>query len=147
MAPWILWVLFAIAMFAGEIVTTGFFLMWIGVGALVGAALAFFGLDLAFQLLGFVASSGVLVFSSRRIFKQVLDQRADQAAVPSNVDALIDKTGTVVKAIDNNQGEGLVKLMGETWSAVSEDEHPIGEGKRVVVVKIDGVKLVVMEQP
>jgi len=146
MAPWILWVLFAIAMFAGEIMTTGFFLMWIGVGALAGAALAFFGLDLAFQLLGFVAASGVLVFSSRRIFKQMLDQRADQAAVPSNVDALIDKTGIVVKTI-NNQGEGLVKLKGETWSAVSNDEHPIGEGKRVVIVKIEGVKLVVMEQP
>ncbi len=147
MEPWMWWALLAMALLAGEILTTGFFLMWFGAGALVGAGLAWLGLSLPLQVLGFVAASGALVVSSRKIFKGVLGGHDGAPRAVSNVDALIDQVGTVTKGIDNEGGGGQVRLQGEFWSARSADDHPIAEGRRVVVVRVEGVKLIVMEQP
>lgn len=147
MELWAWWILVAIAFFAGEILTTGFFLMWLGIGALIGAAISFLGLAVPLQILGFIVSATGLMFSSRKLFKQLLGDRFAGPKIASNVDALIDKTGTVLKDVDNRKGGGLVKLRGEIWSALGDDDQPIAKGKRVIVIRVEGVKLVVMEQP
>lgn len=147
MELWAWWILVALAFFAGEILTTSFFLMWLGMGALVGAGISFLGLAIPVQILGFIVSSTGLIFSSRRLFKRLLGDSFASPRIASNVDALIDKTGTVLKDIDNRKGGGLVKLRGETWSALGDDDQPIPKGKRVIVVRVEGVKLIVVEQP
>jgi len=144
---WIWWTLLAVVLLGGEIVTAGVFLMWLGAGALLGAGLSWVGLPLTWQLLGFVSSSATLMVFSRRLFQRLWGTRFGSPAAATNVDALIDKTGTVLKAIDNERASGLVSLRGETWSARSEDGQPIVVGKRVLVLRVEGVKLIVMEQP
>lgn len=143
---WFWWLLFAVLMFVGEILTTGFFLLWIGVGALLGGLLAAFNLPVPVQLLGFILSSGGLMISSRTLFKKMLGKRMKIPMVASNVDALIDATGTVVKEIDNEYGGGLVKLRGEDWTALSENDQRISKGKKVLVLRVEGVKLIVVEK-
>lgn len=144
---WIWWTLLAVMLLGGEILTSGFFLMWLGAGALLGAGLSFIGLPLAWQWLGFVLSSSALMVFSRTLFQRLCGARFGTPPIATNVDALVDKTATVLKAIDNERASGLVTLRGETWSARSEDGQPIAAGKRVLVLRVEGVKLVVMEQP
>ncbi len=143
---WFWWVLFALLMFAGEILTSGFFLLWIGLGALLGGVLAAFHLPVPIQLLGFVFASGGLVVSSRTLFKRMLGDRIKTPVVSSNVDALIDTTGMVIKEIDNETGGGLVKIRGEDWTAISENDERISKGKKVLVLRVEGVKLIVVEK-
>ena len=38
---------------------------------------------------------------------------------------------------------GLVKIEGDTWSAISENEEEIKKGTEVEIKKIEGVKLIV----
>jgi len=58
----------------------------------------------------------------------------------TNVDAIIGKTGVVVKAIGKNN-DGLVKVVNEEWKARAADSF--SQGDEVVVKEIHGVTLVV----
>jgi len=143
---WFWWVIFAILLFIGEILTSGFFLLWIGAGALLAGLLAALSLPVPVQLIGFIVSSAGLTVSSRTIFKKLFGNRLKMPMVSSNIDALIDTTGVVIKEIDNDSGGGLVKLNGEDWTAISESDQRISKGKRVLVLRVEGVKLIVVEK-
>jgi inner membrane protein len=56
-------------------------------------------------------------------------------------DALVGRTGTVVRAVDPGNLKGKVKVGGIVWSATGP--MPIDEGAEVVVTAVDGVHLVV----
>ena len=53
----IFWAVLAALAFAGELLSLSFFLLFFSLGALVGLVMAFFGLGLVAQALGFVAAS------------------------------------------------------------------------------------------
>ncbi len=146
MELWVVWTLLAVLMFVGEMLTAGFFLLWIGIGALLGAGLSLLGLGLPWQLLGFAVGSGALIVSSRKLYERLFGGRG-RPRLSTNVDAMVDAVGTVIKAVDNDRGGGLVRVRGEDWTAFAADDIPIPEGKRVQVVRVDGVRLIVIEQP
>lgn len=77
----------------------------------------------------------------RKLGKKVL---ADSGA-ETNVYALKGKTGVVTQKI-YPQSRGRVKIGGEEWSAICEDESEIEVDSRVVVLGIDGNKLIVKEE-
>lgn len=58
----------------------------------------------------------------------------------TNVDAIIGKTGVIVKAIEKNV-DGIVKVANEEWKARAADS--LSPGDEVVVKEIHGVTLVV----
>ena len=60
-----------------------------------------------------------------------------------NNKAVIDKNGIVVQEIDNLNSKGQIKVNGELWSAISEDDEVIKKGTTVIVKDIQGVKLLV----
>lgn len=146
LVDWHYWLIVGIVMFIAEIFTTGFFIMWFGVGAFVAALVAALGAGLTAQLISFVVVSLVLTVSSRTIFKRFFLGRAQGRELATNVDALVGATAVVKEQIDNDKGEGLVKIGGEEWSAVSEDGSVIPPGSKVQVVRIEGVKAVVREE-
>ncbi|MBE3519128.1 MAG: NfeD family protein [Firmicutes bacterium] len=139
MPSWAVWIGVGIACVIAEIFTTGFFVFWFGIGAFLAAAASRW-LDLPGQIVLFVASSFVLVISSRRIFGG-LSGRAGE--VRTNVDALIGTTGYVTEAISGDALPGKVKVGGEIWTAVSEGGMRIPEGAKVSVLRVEGVHLVV----
>ena len=61
----------------------------------------------------------------------------------TNVDALIGKTGIVTKKINTINQVGQVKIEGETWSALGENEMDIEKGVQIIVKKVKGVRLIV----
>ena len=60
-----------------------------------------------------------------------------------NSDRVIGEVGIVLETIDDVEGKGLVKVMGQTWSAVSQDGTAIEKNAEVRICAISGVKLVV----
>ncbi len=63
--------------------------------------------------------------------------------VRTNADRNIGEHGLVTNVILPDSIEGRVKLMGNSWAAVSSNNTKIEEGTKVVVEKIEGAKLVV----
>ena len=52
----------------------------------------------------------------------------------------------VLEEINNLKSTGLVKAMGNTWTARAEDGSVIPKDAVVIVRKMDGVKLIVSQQ-
>ncbi len=130
---WHIWVLVGIGLIIGEIFTLGFFLLWFGVGAFLAAGLALLGLGSIYQMLSFVLISFILIVSSRTIFKQFLFRK--EVSISTNIEALIGQEALVMQMIGGKSKRGLVKIEGETWSAISEE----GIIEQDEVVRVKGV--------
>ena len=63
----------------------------------------------------------------------------------SNIDALIDKEGIVTEEINNSENKGRIKVIGQDWAALSENNNIIEAGKKVVILNVTGIKLIVRE--
>jgi membrane protein implicated in regulation of membrane protease activity len=63
------------------------------------------------------------------------------AAIKTNTDVLIGKTGRVSDAIDPATGEGRVSVGGDDWRAQSVDNQQVTLNAAVRVISIDGVTL------
>ena len=60
-----------------------------------------------------------------------------------SLDDIIGEKCTVIEAVDNYAGCGLVKVKGTEWSARSVDDDDVFEpGESLKVVAIEGVKLI-----
>lgn len=94
--------------------------------------------NLIIQTAVFVISSIALIFLTKPFVKKYIDK---DAFVPTNAYSIIGKKGKVIQDIGENAGQ--VKVKGEVWTAVSENDALIEKGNEVEIVKIDGVKLVV----
>ena len=122
-----------------EIITVGFLVFWIGVGALVAMVVSLFTSNMIIQTSVFVITSSVLMFLTRPLTKKFIKQKD----IPTNIDYVIGKTGLVTTAINSVDGTGQIKIDGETWSAKTNSEEIIPEGSEVEIIKIEGVKAVV----
>jgi membrane protein implicated in regulation of membrane protease activity len=65
--------------------------------------------------------------------------------IKTNVDDLAGRDALVIKKI-TKYGKGEVKIKGQIWTAVSEDDDDIEEGSECVVIRIEGVKLIVKQK-
>ena len=64
--------------------------------------------------------------------------------VKTNVYSIIGKTGIVTNEINSIENLGQVKIDGEIWSAIGENNSAIAEGTEVEIKEIKGVKAVVV---
>ena len=70
---WYIWLILGVVFIVAEIFTTGFVLLWFGIGALVAALLALTGVvGLPLQILSFLVVSIALTVASRTIFERFL---------------------------------------------------------------------------
>ncbi len=137
---WGMWLLIAGFSFIIEMITVGFLVFWLGIGALLAMVVSFFTDNLIIQTAVFVISSILLIFLTKPLVKKYIDK----PTIPTNVEKMLGKKGIVTKTINNTLGEGLVKVGGEVWSAKAENSNEIIEkGTDIEVLKIDGVKAIV----
>jgi len=92
------------------------------------------------QCIVFVASSAILVALTRPLVKKLQGKK-----VATNYELDEGMTAAVIEDIDNTANKGRVRLSGTDWAARSEDGRPIPAGHAVIVVKVDGSKLIVKE--
>jgi len=141
---WI-WLILAAIFIVAEVFTTGFVLLWFGIGALVAALLASTGLvGLPFQILTFLAVSIALTIASRTIFERFLLRGSPGRELKTGVDTLPGRIGVVVEPSKGVMHEGAVRVFASTWRAFpSEGEEPLKEGEQVQIERVEGATVYV----
>ena len=142
---WVLWCILGAILIVAEIFTTGFVLLWFGIGALLAAFASFIGIDsLVIQFLIFAGVSIALTAASRTIFINYFSREKSETGLRSGVDALPGKVGTVVSSSKGALNEGAVKVFGSTWTAYpAPGEEPLEAGERVCVESVEGASIYV----
>jgi membrane protein implicated in regulation of membrane protease activity len=69
--------------------------------------------------------------------------KGGQGIVATNADRMIGEDAQVIESIDPVSGVGLVRALGQVWSALSLDGQPIEQGAIATIREIRGVKAVV----
>ncbi len=130
------WTLVAIVCGAIEILSAGFWFLWLAIAAIIVALLIQFGTlpTLEAQLLVFAIFTLVFIVLTRPLVMKFVKSND----TVSNVKALIGQHGMTLTNVSPLQ-YGQVKVNGEVWTAVSEED--IDDDTRIEVTGIDGVKL------
>ncbi len=143
MEAWVIWIIAAAALAAGEIATTGFFLAPFAGGALLAAIVAAAGAGGAVSAVVFLAASVALFGLLRPVARRHVHMPPQ---LRTGTDALIGERAVVLQRIANAEGVGAVKLAGEVWSARAYDEDEVLEaGEKVQVIEIRGATALVTE--
>ena len=142
---WVLWTILGAILIVAEIFTSGFVLLWFGIGALVAAFAGLVGIDsLVLQFMIFAVVSIALTAASRTIFLNYFSREKTGESLRSGVDALPGKIGTVVSSSRGALHEGAVKVFGSTWTAYpAAGEPPLEAGERVCVESVEGASIYV----
>ena len=141
---WIIWVVLGVILLVAEIFTTGFVMLWFGIGAIVAALASLAGFGYPFQFLLFFVVSLALTVASRTIFTKYFVRRELEGGLKTGVEALPGKVGTVVTSSRGALHEGAVKVYGSTWTAYpAEGEAELEAGDRVVVESVRGASIYV----
>lgn len=136
----IYWIILFLVLLFIELATVNLVSIWFAIGSLAAFITSFFTDSALIQLLVFVIVSIVALFVTAPIVEKV---RKKGKVVPTNLDRVIGKQAEVVKEIKPNH-YGEVQIFGTTWTATSEDTFKVGD--KVIVDKIDGVKLIVKRE-
>lgn len=141
MDEWIVWLIAAVALGAGEVLTLGFFLAPFAVGALVAAIVSAAGAGTAVAGVAFLAVSLLAFGAIRPVARR-------HARVPARLRtgtaALVGRTATVVEPV--SEAGGSVRIEGEVWTARPYDEDAVfPTGSRVQVLEIRGATALVAD--
>lgn len=136
---WQYWLIAAGIFFVGEMFTAGFLIFWLGIAALITMVVSFFVSNLIVQMTVFIIASVVLIFATKPFVKKFVHVKETK----TNAFSIIGKRALVIKNIDSVNENGQIKVNGETWTAIGENNDKIEKGTEVEVVSINGVKAVV----
>ena len=120
-----------------EIGTPGLVFACFAVGALGGAITTLLTGNYLIQLGVFAFLSIVLIPLTRPLAKKITKPSPQK----TNVDAMVGRSGIVVKAIDPDSETGLVRVDGQVWQALAAE--PIEAGAKITVDRVQGARLYV----
>ena len=139
---WVVWLVAAIALAVGEVLTPGlFFLGPVALAAVLAAVASALGAGAATSLIVFlVAAVGSLAFlrpiARRHVRLPALSR--------TGTDALVGRKAVVTRRIDAHGGR--IRIGGEEWSARSYlDGQVLEEGASVDVIQIEGATALVAQ--
>ncbi len=138
---WHLWVIAGLVLWIMEIFTPGFVVGLFGTACLAAAPFAGAEVSLKLQLLVFGIATVIMMLGIRPLILKHFYGRDPK--IRTNVDALIGKSGLVTEIIDHTHGSGRVKIEGEIWRAITQNNSPVEIGRKVTVREVEGNKLVV----
>lgn len=138
----ILFIVLAIGLFIGEVLTTTFGIFTAGgvVSLVIGSLILFQGASPVFQIDPWLIATvtiivvGVLAFIIHRAIT------AHRRQARTGREELVGKSALVKVAL---KPEGTVFFKGERWKAISEDTEIIKSGEEVVIDRVDGLTLYV----
>jgi membrane protein implicated in regulation of membrane protease activity len=139
MDDWVVWMIAAVALAVGEILTVDFFLGPIAIASFLAAIVAVVGAGLPIQLVAFIVAAAGSFGFLRPIARRHLHV---PARIRTGTAALIGTRALVLEQVDVHHGS--VKIGGEVWTARTYDEDEVIEpGARVEVMKIEGATALV----
>lgn len=147
------WTFFFIFFLIVEISTLNLITIWFSAGSLLNAILTLFKTTKATPVFGQDVSSLIpilwqfIIFSIFSIlcivfFYSKLKNKINRTRTYTNVEAMAGKTGFITQPILKNS-VGQVKIDGQIWTAISEDNQPIPADEEIIVKSIQGVKAIV----
>lgn len=137
---WQIWLIAAGIFFVAEIITLGFLIFWLGIGALLAMIVSFFTSNIIIQTAVFVISSAILIFATKPLVNRITK---NDKTISTNVYSIIGKSGLVIEDINLVECKGQIKVDGEVWSAICNGNSTIQAGTEVKVLEIRGVKALV----
>lgn len=138
LSPLVVWIALIIIFAVLEALTMGLTTIWFAGAALIALLAAMVGFSVPVQIGVFLISSALLIYFTKPLAKNFLHIGSEK----TNVEAVIGLDGPVLKGIER-YATGQVKINGQIWTALSEDGEPIEVGAKVLVVAVEGVKLIV----
>lgn len=138
MTPVYIWLIVALLLFIVELMTSGFAVICLSIGAAGGAIAALITSTIEIQLLTFAVVSLLAIAAVRPVLKRTF-MRGEK--IRTNADAMIGRRGVACATIDDD--EGRVMIDGVDWKARSESGERIEKGTKVVVVKMESIILIV----
>ena len=143
MDAWVFWVILAVVLAVGEVVSLSFFLAPFAVGAIAAALLDAAGVGAGGQFAAFLASSLLLLAIVRPIARRHVSMPPQ---LRTGTAALVGETAVVLERISNDEDVGSVRLKGQVWTARAYDDTDSYEpGSRVHVMEIRGATALVTE--
>ncbi|MBP5590339.1 NfeD family protein [bacterium] len=140
-APWIIWLVVAVASFILEIFIPGFWVAILGIGALAAAPLAALGAGTTWQILVFAVVSIIAVIFFRPLALKYFFKSSEKRE--ANTNAMIGKKAKVLSKITADE-PGKAKIGSEVWTAIPENEESVfEEGETVEITAVDGAKIIV----
>jgi len=136
----VVWIVIAVALAVGEVLTPGlFFLGPVAVAAAAAAVAAGLGAGSAWSIVVFLVGS----LASLAVLRPIARRHVRLPALSrTGVDALVGRKALVTRRVDSVGGR--VRIGGEEWSARTYlDGEVLEEGVTVDVVKIEGATALV----
>lgn len=133
---WVFWLIASGIFFVIEIFTVGFLIFWLGIAALFAMITSFITENIVIQTIVFVISAAILIPCTRKLSEKISSKTQ---TLHTNVYRIIGKEGIVLEDINSLSYVGKVKVSGQIWSAISDED--ISKGTKITVLSIDGVKL------
>ncbi len=141
-AMMIFWIVLLVVLIIVEAATAQLVTIWFAAGAAAALIAELCGLQQWLQWVIFIAVSAIALVATRPLVRKVTNKTVQ----PTNADRCIGQTAVVTEDVDNIEGKGQVHVNGITWTARSSDGSVFKKDERVIVEKIDGVKLIVKAQ-
>jgi membrane protein implicated in regulation of membrane protease activity len=139
LADWLIWVLVAAALAAGEVMTLAFILGPLAIAAALTALVALTGASAELQVAAFTVDSIASLVIVRPVARRHLHT---PPRIRTGTDALVGSSAVVLERV--HPGGGRVRIGGEVWTARPYDEDSVlEEGARVEVLKIEGATALV----
>ena len=114
--------------------------IWFVPGGILALAASLLGASVGVQIALFFVGCVLALIVTRPLAKRL----QKPGPTSTNADRVIGATAVVTEDINNLAGAGRVSVMGSSWAARNEQaEQVIPAGKKVAVVRIEGVKLIV----
>ena len=141
MEPVYIWLILAVALLVGELLTPGFLLACFSLGAFLAVIPAAFHLHPAWQIAAFCVGSLLSLWLLRPFVMRISKRRPQ---VKTGVDALPGSRGRVVRTVTYSGKEGRVAIDGDEWPARTEDPNlTIPVGAHVKVLRNESITLFV----
>ena len=137
------WVAILAVLIIVEICTLALTTIWFAGGAFAALIASLITDNLALECGLFVAVSAVLLL----ILRPSVVRRFNRRRAKTNVEAVAGKTVRVIEPVDNIANTGRVAVDGMEWAARSSvDGTTFDAGENAVVVRVEGVKMIIEKE-
>ena len=112
--------------------------IWFSIGSILALILAAFNVHYIWQIASFVVLSTVLVLATRPLSRRFMRREI----VATNIDSIIGKQGIIITDVSLDV-RGEVKVESRIWVAFVTSNIHIEKGTKVIVMDVEGNKLLV----
>lgn len=132
-----IWIIIAIACFFIELITPTFAFLSISFGAIFGWLTSLLTDNLLIQLIIFLIAFLIFFIKLRPILYKKDNTKFNKDLLIGNV---------VIANTLISDSEGTVKMNGSIWQARCIKDETIDKGEKIIIVQIDGNKLIVTKE-